>query len=258
MMATLILMVAFAKIAMLDMDKIRSFRVRGSASNPRYYWIPNPAMVRAGYKPVKLSKDLATAMGEAIKFNIEYDSNLTSHRKSDLSLKDLFHQWQHSDHFNDLADNTRKYYRSGVRSLVKYQDTALKGITATQVRKIYRSLKDKPAKAAQAIRTAQAATAWGILEGLHGLPEIIELSPWNRQNISSRSKSGLLWKPSEIDAVVQAADRAGMASIGTAILIMEWLGANPTDIIRLTHNNYSEGVFTFDRGKTDTPIIAEA
>ncbi|MCF6216832.1 MAG: hypothetical protein L3J58_11765 [Emcibacter sp.] len=240
------------------MDKIRSFRIRGTDKNPRYYWIPNPAMVRAGHRSVRLSKDLATAMGEAIKLNIEYDTNKGNPKDRGLTLKDLFHQWQQSDHWQDLAVNTRKYYRTGVKSLGKDMNTNLKTITSAAVRKIYKALKDKPAKAAQAIRTAQAATAWGILEGLPGLPDIIELSPWNKQKITTRSSGGVLWKPGEIDAIVDAADKAGLASIGTAILIMEWLGANPTDIIRLTGNNYAGGIFTFDRGKTDTPIIAEA
>lgn len=240
------------------MDKIRSFRIRGTAKNPRYYWIPNPAMVRAGHKPVSLSKDLATAMGEAIKLNLDYDSNKSNPKDKDLTLKDLFYSWQQSDHWQELAENTRKYYRTGIKSLGNDMNTNLKSITSATARKIYKSFKEKPAKAAQVIRTAQAATAWGILEGLPGLPDIIELSPWNKQKITTHSKGGVLWKPAEIDAIVAAADKAGMASIGTAILIMEWMGANPTDIIRLTANNYAGGIFTFDRAKTDTPIIAEA
>ena len=97
--------------------------------------------------------------------------------------------------------------------------------------------------------------SWAIRTGYTGAPTTLDLNPWAKQKLSCNAKEARIWTAEQIDAIVHHADTVPapggklLPSIGTAILMMEWLGHYPADIISMMWSNYKNNQFTFKRQK---------
>jgi integrase len=82
-------------------------------------------------------------------------------------------------------------------------------------------------------------------------------NPAAKPGIEKLEPSGLVWPSEAIDAFVAAADARGRHSIGTAVLLNEWLGQRQGDILRLKRSAIVDGTIHIKQGKTGSRVALE-
>jgi len=246
---------------------------KGSDNAPRHYWQPTAQYRLAGWVTVRLDKKNALALGQACTLNEQLDKWLQDQNSiipngkavainpHQDSTACLIKAWQSSAAYTALAAATRKYYKTGVKYIIAEIGTKVVGnITPFDLQGLYNKLTHQPGTAAQVVRTGQAAWAWAIATGYSGVPVIKGSNPWGFIKLPTDHKSATLWASADVDAMVKAADTIPdengvlMPSIGTAILMMEWLGHYPQDIIKMRKDNLKNCRFIFRRKKTKIPV----
>lgn len=246
---------------------------KGSASAPRHYWQPTAKYKQDGWITTTLSKDYATALGEAYKLNERLDKWIADNNsikpngarsceaRFTTTIAALLAAWQQSHEFIPLAIATKKYYRTGIKHITDaIGSSSSYALTVPTTAALHQHYAHQPGTATQLVRTGQAAWSWAISTGYDGAPAHKSGNPWSCIKLDTKSDRAQLWTDEDIDAMVFAADTMPdengilMPSIGTAILMMEWLGHYPQDIIGLCMSNFIKNIFTFNRIKTSTSI----
>lgn len=242
---------------------IKYFTKKPSKDGWRYYWQPTLRLRNLGWKIIRLSNNEDQAAVEAWKQTqklAEWESGsgaIDNHIQVNKTISALLDDFLVSGHVSKLAANTIKLYKSGAKAIKKEIGHAtFNTITAADVTRI----KDKyeaslPGKTQNMIITGQAAMSWAIRSGYAGAPATLDLNPWAKQRVKRKKRDLSIWTPEQVDMLIKAADKID-PSIGTAILLMEWFGQYPSDIIEMKWNIYKEGVFTFVRKKTGINISA--
>ena len=62
------------------------------------------------------------------------------------------------------------------------------------------------------------------------------------------------WPKDAVPAFVAACDALGLHSMGTALVMNEWLGQRPADMLELPRDLYENGLFTFVQNKTGAVV----
>jgi len=242
---------------------IKYFTIKPSKNGERYYWQPIKDLRDAGWEIKRLSNNKDQAMFEAFEQNKKLAAWQAGNAKIDngpvlnKTISALLDDFIRSPEFTKLADNTRKLYIKGSKIIkAEIGHATFNTIIAADVTR----LKDKfetsqPGKAQCIVSTGQAATSWAIRTGYPGAAATLDLNPWAKQRITQRKKPVEIWSPAQIDLMVTTADDID-PSIGTAILLMEWFGQYPSDIIEMTWPIYVAGCFYFERKKTGALISA--
>ncbi len=63
-----------------------------------------------------------------------------------------------------------------------------------------------------------------------------------------------IWSPLDVTKFVTAADQYGAFSIGTAVLLNEWMGQRAKDIITVRTNAYQNGEIIIQQSKTGAEV----
>ncbi len=246
---------------------------KGTMDHPRHYWQPTKPLLKAGWAPERLSDDYITAYGEAQILNATLDAwrrdpahhhpNKAGPVNRDHTLSGLFDAWTASPRFTMRRPKTRKYYKGFAAPLAEiFAEVPLGSITPDQVQNTYLAIAEAtPAKALGMVKTGSRAWNWGRLSRYPGVPREEGKNPFARQDIKVAKTSANIWTAEQLAAIIETADniptRSGhvMKSLGTAILLMHWLGAYPVDVVDLTWQNYDPANgFSYSRQKTGVAI----
>ena len=109
---------------------------------------------------------------------------------------------------------------------------------------------ETPVKAAYLIRVLRLLFSFGEMQGF--IPK--NSNPATKMRISVKSKKKILWQPEDIETFVKTADAMGYFSVGTAVLLNEWIGQRPGDLLRLPMNKYRDGMFNIIQSKTGAEV----
>jgi hypothetical protein len=242
---------------------IKYFTEKPSKSGTRYYWQPTKKLRDAGWKIKRLSDNKDQAAFEAYEQTkklglwLSGEGKIDNTIRADRTISVLLDDFLTSAAFKKLATNTQKLYRKGSK-IIKDEigHATFNQIIAADVTRLKDRYEPKtPGKAQCIISTGQAAMSWAIRSGYTGAPATLDLNPWAKQRVKRPAADVSIWLPDQIDLMIETADKID-PSIGTAILLMEWFGQYPSDIIDMKWNIYKNGTFSFKRKKTGAPISA--
>lgn len=176
----------------------------------------------------------------------------------------LIRDYQRTRFWDGLAPATKRSYQPCLDAIEKWAgDTQARAITTVAVEAFYQAhlrrmegrgrgqrVIETPAMAAAILRVLRLLL--GVGERLGYLPK--GKNPATRPGISlRRQREPRLWSPAAVAQMVAAADRLGWRSIGTAILLNEWVGQREADLLALPP--WQGGGIHLRQGKTGRQVI---
>src|SRR3546814_17678974 len=63
-----------------------------------------------------------------------------------------------------------------------------------------------------------------------------------------------IWTPREIEIFASHADEMGRWSVGTAVILNEWIGQREGDVLGMLRSAYQDGALRFEQSKTKVDI----
>jgi len=240
-----------------------TFKIRYFVEKPdgRCYWQPANALRRQGWQPRRLPAERQAAILEAERLNGELDAwrsqasspapaGILPPRELARTLAALVTRWKASDDWKELAPKTRTTYLYCLEAILAWSgDAPAASLTGELVRKFYKALARKtPGKAHATVRVLRT-----LLQ--HGMRlDWIKVNPAARPGLVDTARKGRLWSKAAIAAFVAAADRLGWHSVGTAVLLNEWIGQREGDVIRLSRAQYRDGTIHVRQAKTGAEV----
>ena len=169
-------------------------------------------------------------------------------------VHDLIARHKASRFWGKLAPKTWRDYDQSLAVITDWAgDAPVTAITPQRVQRLYESMHAKtPAKANAVIRVLRLLLQHGIREGLVGNQR--RHNP--RPGLIGTAPSGVLWPRDLVDLMIEAADKIGRPSIGTAVLLAWWLGQREGDILALRRADYRNGTFILMQRKTGARVAA--
>lgn len=231
---------------------------RNRDGSRRFYWQPSSELRGLGWKIRPLGNDEASAIAEAQARN----QALAAWRAGEAegaeapaagTLAALVAAYQKSEDFTGLAAKTRQGYEWAIGILETWAgDVPVRALTPKQIRNFWKEMKTATPAKAHAVVTVLRL----VLE--HGRREAwLEINPAKELALTHarrRRDEAELWTPADVKAFVAAADALDRHSIGTAVLINEWLGQREGDIIALPRAAYAAGEIVFTQAKTGATV----
>ncbi|HYC63516.1 MAG TPA: hypothetical protein VEC14_02200 [Reyranellaceae bacterium] len=245
---------------------LRFLNIKPGRGGKRYFWKPTPALQAAGWRSQRLDgAEADPAARELAAFracdarNRELEQwrlgAAPGHAPARLkgaqpgTVAALISAYRKSRFFRDLAAKTRRDYEQCLALIEEWagEDPAA-SIDAQDAEEFYSEMRPtKPAMAAAVIRVARLV--WNWAPRLPGAPKL-EKNPFEKPGIRSNRPRPRIWSRQAVDAMVAAADALGWHSIGTAIVLNEWLGQREGDILKLPRELDLLGDLIVEQNKT--------
>lgn len=222
----------------------------GRGGSSRCYWQPSAKLRAAGWEPVTLSADLATAIAEAKAWNAKVEAwrqgaPAATPREAKRAIKkfarretvrELIQDFK-EDRWPHLEARTRKQYQSALNAIDTWAgDQPLAFITAERCRVLLASLA-KPAAKGEEERLHRAAGIGRVLRTLLQwavVNERLAQNPMGLVKIREPRPRVQLWPDHCIEAFIAMADAMGESAIGTALLLAQDTGQREGDVLALT------------------------
>lgn len=233
----------------------------------RHYWQPSAALKKAGWQMVILGTDEAAAIKAAQRLNeqvADWKKTGAASRpgararaavKAHVSRGTVgaIIQAYRDRRLPDLAPNTRHTY-GGCLSIIEgwAGDAPVASITRKRVQAFKEGLA-KPATPGGPPRLTRAASTMRVLRTLFHWAvneDLMADNPAAGARVATPPPRDQIWPDHAIDAMVAAADHAGNASIGTAIMLAAFIGQREDDILKLQWSQWKEGRIRLRQGKT--------
>ena len=234
----------------------------------RYFWQPSSELRAQGWKPERVPLNWASftdagqledaAIARARELNDHLDQTrskaaLTATRPAPpiatRTLGDLIKLYQASEEFTGLAASTQRGYRQCLAKLSDWgADIAVRAIDTVRIQRLKKGLAATPAYANAVVRVLRLLLAFGRHQG------------WVYQNAAEKpglidtNASGLIWPAGAVDVFVAAADAMGNHSMGTAVLLNEWLAQRQGDILRMPRSVIRNGSLVIQQSKTGAGV----
>jgi len=227
--------------------KIRYLTERPGKLGPRFFWQPSAALRRSGYDLVRLSDDRMTAMAEAEALNARLDADRsTAPARTAGRLGDIITLYRQSRFYPSNA-KTRTSYEQNIRALAALADHPIAAITPKMAEDLYIRLhRTTPSKARAVITMLRMLIAHAVREGVIESSPVLAISP----AMKGADPTGIVWPQDALAMMVEAADRLGWPSVGTAMIIAHWLGQRQADILVMKRSDYRDGIFYITQSKT--------
>jgi integrase len=260
--------------------KVRHLVARVKGGREYFYWQPAQALRLAGWRMQALPGDRAQALAKAEALNLEVDAwrrgevapnapaaaAKRGRRAAAGSVEALIQDYKVSRFWLALADRTRKEYGWALDVIAAWAgDMPARAITAPAVQAFYAGQLRRvegSGKARRVVETpARAAAVVRVLRLLLGVGERLGyLAPGanpahNPGLVVRRKRDPVLWSPAAVQHMAAVADRLGWRSIGTAILLNEWLGQREADVLALPPWQQEGGAIVLRQGKTGRRVV---
>ena len=262
----------------MEHRKVRHLVEKSGAAAPRYYWQPSAELRSAGWLPRRLTDaagrpiaDRMAAESAAEELNAEVDrwrrGEAPAHgtvglrpKTAPKSVAALIDDYKASRFWTKLASSTQRDYGWALEAIKAWAgDMPARAITPPAVQAFYtaqlkrpagkgrgKKARQTPAKAAATIRVLRLLLQVG--ERLGYLPA--GTNPAQKPGIGvSRQRQPVIWSPEALQHMVATADQMGWRSIGTAMVLNEWLGQRQSDLLRLPPWSAGSGALVFAQGK---------
>lgn len=223
----------------------------------RYYWQPSASLRRAGWKLTRLSDIYSEALQQAQDINSRVDEWRAGQLKGPLNsspgtVDALIESYKNSREYKDLSERTAKDYLVYLRIISDWTgDKFAISITAKMVQDLYETLyNQKPRKASLLISVIRLLFNYAERQSL--VPK--NSNPATKPKLRYKAPKGKLWSPGAIKTFVAAADSMDYYSIGTAVMLNEWLGQRKGDIINLQMSAYQNGRLRITQSKTGESV----
>ena len=263
--------------------KVRHLVMKTGADGPRFYWQPSAELRADGWRNRALRtpegalvRDRMAAAAMAEDLNAEVDAwrrgemppnapapmKAREEQAKPGTVKALIDDYQASRFWTDRQPATRRQYQWCLDLIQEWAGTEpVRAITPPAIQAFYESQLTRVEGAGRKKRTirtpAKAAAVYRVLRLLLQAGERLgylrpQTNPALRAGITyKRARDPVLWTPDVLAHMVATADEMGWRSIGTAMMLNEWLGQRQGDLLRLPPWKAEGGALVFRQGKTD-------
>ena len=246
--------------------RIRYMTERTGKDGVRYFWQPATGLAKQGWKLERLPNDRAAAIQRAEELNAALDAwrkgqplpaktpaaqvETPKFGPAPGTFADLIAKYKASRFFTAKAAKTQKGYLENIRTLEKlYHDVQVSYITPTKVQELYDALRQRtPAKANAVVTMLRIILTHGFRIGM------VTANAASKPGMIGLAPSGKLWPLDAVSLMVEACDREGWHSMGTAIIINHWIGQRQGDILAMTRGAYRDGRFWVTQRKTGAKV----
>lgn len=258
---------------MADMKVRHLVAQKNARGGVRYYWQPSSPLRAEGWQSQRLPDDLGAAIARAEALNADVDAwrrgqvspsappavKARARRAAPGTLGALVVDYRASRWWAKLAPATRRSYDWALDAIEAWGgDQPAREVTPRAVQAFYegqlrrveqqghkRVVIETPAKAAAAVRVLRLLMQVGVRLGY------ASSNPAARPGISlRRARDPVLWSGRQVRHMAAVADRLGWRSIGTAILLNEWIGQREADVLRLPPVQADGEALVIRQGKT--------
>lgn len=233
---------------------------RNRDGSVRYYWQPWTALRAQGWKTMPLGADEGQAIAEARRLNAELEAWRRGERPAEQegavpaigTLDALIAAYKADDAFASKARKTKESYGWALDVLSAWSgDVPVRALAADAIREFHRQLRARtPAKADTVIDVLRLLLQFGVPKWRADNPA----SKLNLKRHRRRRGEDELWTAADIRALVAEADRQNRHSIGTAVMLNEWLGQREGDLIAVPRAAYTRGEILFKQAKTGAEV----
>lgn len=250
--------------------KVRHLVCRPGAAGalPRWFWQPSSKLRAQGWRPERVPADWrryddadhlqAAAIAAAEQLNRRLDGARDAEALASRpappapigrTLGELVATYEASREFAGLRDTTRRSYRQSLRKLEVWGgDTPLRAIDPVRVQHLLDALEATPSYANAVVRVLRLVLAWGRRKGW------VTVNAAEAPKLASTAAAGIIWPHGAPEAFAAVADRMRLASIGTAVLLNEWLGQREADILRMPRSVHRRGNLVLRQAKTGAAV----
>lgn len=231
-------------------ERIPGLTQRPTAGGLRYYWEPNPAQRKAGWKTMTLSLDLSAAIAEAKKRNDDIanwkDGGARPKAVARYVKRATFGQVlqrYRAEKLSRLGAETQKVDKYAIDRLEKWAgDQPIGYITRARVRALRDAMcpggpgtaGHHPAHAT--LKKGRAIFAWAMAE----MEELVTANPFENFGLPAPHPRQAVWEGDDVEAFCAMADEMGWHSIGLAVRIGTYTGQREGDILKLTTADWRE------------------
>jgi integrase len=244
----------------------------------RFYWQPSADLRAGGWRVQPLGRDEAAAIAKAEQINAEVDAwrageatpgapasaAKRGRRAAPGSVEALVEAYKRSRFWLKLAPATQRQYAWCLDAVVAWAgDQPARAITPPAVQAFYeaqlrrvegkgraRRVIETPAKAAAAVRVLRLLLQVGMRLGY------VTANAAIRPGITlRRQREPVIWTPDQVRHMAAAADALGWHSMGTAILLNEWIGQREADVLALRPWAVEAESLRIRQGKTGRVVV---
>jgi hypothetical protein len=247
-------------------------------SGGRFYWQPAAPLRRAGWRPVRLHGDAAAAIAKAEALNAEVDAwrrgevapnapaaaARRGRKAAPGTVEALILEYKASRFWTTKAPKTQQEYGWALETIRGWAgDMPARAVTppavqafyAAQLRRVEGSGKarrviETPAKAAAVIRVLRLLLQVGVRLGY-----VTSNAAAKPGLVVTRQRDPLPWSRDQVAHMVATADGMGWRSIGTAILLNEWIGQREADVLALRPWAVELEALRLRQGKTGRQVV---
>ncbi len=266
--------------------KIRHLVARPGAAGPLYYWQPSAPLRLNGWKAQRLCapgggpvQDLAGAIAAAERLNAEVDAwragtsapdappaaALRGKRAKAGTVEALVRDYKATRFWQDLGPKTQREYKWALDAIEAWAgDLPVRAISPEAVEAFYMAKlrrKEGRGKQARVIETpAKAAAILRVLRLLLSNAERLGYiakgsNPAARAGINyTRAREPQPWTPEQVRHMAATADAMGWRSIGTFIVLNEWIGQRQADLLALAPWEVEAGALVLRQGKSKRKV----
>lgn len=235
---------------------------------PRYFWQPSSKLRAEGWRPQRVPLNWesfadpaalqAAAIARAEELNADLDATREARALAAVrpavpvatrTMGELITLYKQSKDWANLAPATRRGYLQCIGKIETWAaDAPVRAIGAQRILKLRDALEATPAYANAVLRVLRLLLEFARRQGW------IQINPALRPGLTSSEPTGLIWPRAAVPIFVAAADALGRHSIGTAVLLNEWLGQREGDILRMPRTVLRNGTLWVRQSKTGAGV----
>lgn len=242
-------------------------KLGGAGGVPRYFWQPSSKLRGEGWRPQRVPdnwasySDLAQLEAAAIVKARELNDHMDAAREgraaaaaplpigSALTVQELVTRYCASQAFLGLEDTTKKGYRQCLDRIVAWAaDAPIAAITTPRIDRLREGMGKTPAFANAVVRVLRLLFEFARRSGW------LAVNPALRPRLKAAPPSGLIWPREAVLRFVRVADEIGRSSIGTAVMLNEWIGQREGDVLRMPRGAYRDGKLMVRQSKTGAGV----
>lgn len=223
----------------------------------RYYWQPSRALMKAGWKLTALGDNEYDAITKAREINAQVDEWRAGNLKKPTTtmrgtMNALIEQYKNSEDYLSKREKTRRdydYYLALISSWAG--DKQATSINKKMVSTLYEiTAKKKKRKATYIIQVLRLLFSYAERQSI--IPQ--NSNPATEMRLSTKTDKGHIWSPHDVTLFAKTADDMGYYSVGTAVILNEWMGQRMGDIITMRTGQYKDGTIHIKQSKTGAEV----